>query len=155
MGGRRLALAFLVGAVAALGAALSRTSAAPATPLPYVYIPVPDKIARFRWGNEVCVGTLDARGNFHVQEKLPVSELNVPLRKRVKGPIISFPEPQRVYEFRSGRLILGTMMPDGEFIPEAGSKVIKIEDYRYLQDPGIWNLPGYFKKKSADNDGKK
>ena len=32
-------------------------------------------------------------------------------------------------------------MPDGEFVPEPGSKIIRFEEYQPGQDPGcIWNL---------------
>ena len=51
-------------------------------------------------------------------------------------------DPEWVYEYRSGRLIWGTLQPSGNFVPEIGSKVTDFKDY----DPNgrwrIYNLPG-------------
>lgn len=54
-------------------------------------------------------------------------------------------KPTKVYEFRSGMLIPGTMRAGGKFIPEEGAKVIRFADYKYsLSSTPIWNLPGGF-----------
>jgi hypothetical protein len=153
----RRSLIFLIATVTVVGANLPPLPAAPAPPIEYVFVPVADMPANFDWGGtEIHVGTIDARGNFHLRKK--VSKLEVWKARHfdyAEGTgSYKFPEPVRVYEFRSGRLILGTMRPDGEFIPEAGSTVRKLEDYKYGQDYVIWNLPGYFKKKDAPEGGK-
>ena len=36
-------------------------------------------------------------------------------------------------------------MPNGDFVPEIGSKVTRFADFKYSPEaPRIWNLPGYF-----------
>jgi hypothetical protein len=50
-----------------------------------------------------------------------------------------------VYEFRSGKLIPGTIQAWGKFLPEEGGEIIRCSDYRYRPfAPQIWNLPGRF-----------
>jgi hypothetical protein len=50
----------------------------------------------------------------------------------VSGPtaILSYLEQVQVYKFRSGRLIPGTMMPDGEFVPAARGAIIRFEEHK-------------------------
>jgi hypothetical protein len=157
---RLYAAALILAAVPTKGTADPPPAAAYPPPGTYVYVPRSQREACFQWGEEVHIGTIDARGGFHLRQKVPRAEAFPPLGHgpRIPAPPLAFPRPAKVYEFHSGRLILGTMMPDGEFIPEAGSTVIKIEDYKYGQMPLIWNLPGYFKKvdpADAGKDGKK
>jgi hypothetical protein len=118
--------------------------AAPAPPSS-IYVPFPDRPASFQWGGIIHSGVIDARGTFRVREKTPVDKLP---RQQINGPpglpVLIFSKPAKVYEFRSGRLVLGVMMPDGEFIPEVGSIVIRIDDYHEGKDPMIWNVPGFF-----------
>ncbi|HEY1381903.1 MAG TPA: hypothetical protein VGF55_34200 [Gemmataceae bacterium] len=138
----------MVVSVAVACALLHPASAAHAPPIEYVFFPVDGMPINIEWAGVIHVGTLDARGSFHVREKLDRMQTGGPFSgDRVKGAVISFPQPARVYEYRSGRLILGTMMPGSEFIPEAGSKIMRFEDYRYGEDGWIWNLPGYFIRK--------
>ena len=87
------------------------------------------------------------RGNFRITDKVPKAQTARKFDDRTETGIFVFPMPTRLYEYRSGRLILGTMMTDGEFVPEAGAKVIKFEDYKCGDDPWIWNLPGYFMRR--------
>jgi hypothetical protein len=122
--------------------------AAPAPIVEYVFFPEPDQPVCYVWGPWAHIGTMDARGTFHVREKMHALKLSAnTFSNDFRGPVTSFPEPVRVYEYRSGRLILGTMMPDGTFIPEVGSTVRAFDDYRYGREPAIWNLPGYFIRK--------
>src|ERR1700761_9136593 len=96
----------------------------------YLFIPLPDHSANIEWASIIHVGIIDARGGFHVKEKIPAIDAIRQPRNMVGG-FTSFSKATEVYEFRSGRLILGTMMPDGEFVPKVGSTVIKYEDYRH------------------------
>jgi internalin A len=58
-----------------------------------------------------------------------------------------------VYEYRSGRLVKGTLLENGTFVPELGGKVIDFKDYHYAKDaPRIYNLPGRFVKKGSTED---
>ena len=73
------------------------------------------------------------------------------------GPIINqFPDAQPCFELHSGRLFKGTMTTAGRFIPDAGSRVTKFEDYRYAPGtPPIWNLPGYFMRRDKLDERRK
>ncbi|HZU39191.1 MAG TPA: hypothetical protein VFA18_24915 [Gemmataceae bacterium] len=58
-----------------------------------------------------------------------------------------------VYEFRSGKLIPGTIDIVAHFVPTVGAKVIDFKHYHYGQDARrIYNLPGRFVKRTKDND---
>ena len=109
----------------------------------YEFVPDTDRKFAFYRNGFLMVGKLDARGNF-IQENRYGSD-SVP---EILGCTpVRCQESTKVYEFRSGRLIKGEMLPTGVFVPEGGSKVTSFSDYRY--GPGalpIWNLPGYFKK---------
>jgi hypothetical protein len=132
-------------AIAAVCAAIRVPTSSGQTPAKDDYEFVPDTDRRFAFYRNgfVMVGKLDARGNF-IQEKRYRSD-SVP---EILGCTpVRYEESTKVYEFRSGRLIKGGMLPTGVFVPEGGSKVTAFSDYRY--GPGampIWNLPGYFKR---------
>jgi hypothetical protein len=51
-------------------------------------------------------------------------------------------DTEEVYEYRSGRLIRGTLHMSGNFVPELGSTVLDFKDYDPLGDRRIYNLPG-------------
>jgi hypothetical protein len=112
----------------------------------YEFVPYTEghvAIVRDSW---LLIGKLDSKGNFEHQWKFPKSS---PLSGIPAARIINFRSDKLkvAYEFRSGMLIKGEIDENGSFVPEAGSKVIRFEDYKY--GPGslpIWNLPGYFKK---------
>jgi hypothetical protein len=58
-------------------------------------------------------------------------------------------DTEPVYEFRSGILIKGKLDGDHNFVPEIGSTIISIKDYRYSKDAlRIYNLPGTFVEKT-------
>jgi hypothetical protein len=141
----RLSLAFLIVIVAMAGAAAAPVAAAPLQRDEYVFVPVADMPANFDWGGRTSTSGRSTPAAPSMRERRP---------NRVKGNILAFPEPVKVYEFRSGRLILGTMRPGGEFVPEAGSTVRPFEDYQYGRDYVIWNLPGFFQKKAPPAGGK-
>jgi hypothetical protein len=119
----------------------------------YVFVPDTTRWVMIeRWvGKEprtvLLRGKLDAEGNFVQHAKYESIILSCP----PGCTLINSPgdSPKPVYEFRSGRLIKGQLMPDGNFVPDVGSTVIHFQDYRYSPDAiPIWNLPGYFKKKA-------
>jgi hypothetical protein len=127
--------------------------AAPAPPIPYIFVPCTDEIVAFQWDGWVHVGTLDSQGGFHVRDKLSkidaAKELGLKKSERLPCGVTAFSFPLKCYELHSGRLTLGTMMPDGKFIPTAGAKLVDFEDYQYDRDPKIWNLPGSFMRRDA------
>jgi hypothetical protein len=105
-------------------------------------------------------GQLDKAGNFIPQDTgtnylgfysgIPLNRVNTP-RPRGEGIVDN---TEVVYEFRSGYLILGKLNCAGDFIPAEGSRVIRFSDYRYSPDaPRIYNLPGRFVEKPADDGG--
>jgi hypothetical protein len=56
-------------------------------------------------------------------------------------------EKEDVYEYRSRRLIKGTLEKTGNFVPEVGSKVIDFKDFDPLAERRrIYNLPGVLRK---------
>lgn len=76
----------------------------------------------------------------HVPAGLPAfTYLNKPSR-----------DGEPVYEYRSGRLIKGVLWEDGTFVPEIGSQVIGLKEYRPGTGwPRIYNLPGRLVPKKA------
>jgi hypothetical protein len=90
---------------------------------------------------------VDATGDYEQVMKLktnaPASA--VPPSRLVNGSGVA---PFAAYEFRSGRLILGTMTEAGHFVPDADSKIMRFGDYKYGPKAiPIWNLPGRFMAK--------
>ena len=126
----------------------------PGKPEPW-HVRVIGKIAEF--------GHLDNHGEF-----IPDYGLPIVTRDGLVGSLNSKPDPtfprlyytlpydgawgrtqkvkEEVYEFRSGRLIKGTLHKTGNFVPEIGSKVIDFKDYDPLDRRRIYNLPGVLKK---------
>ena len=89
------------------------------------------------------IGYFDAPGNF------------VPREGAYHGPYSGSAEDVKaiaarkktVYEFRSRMLVKGKLDDQWNFVPEIGSEVIRFEDYRYMRDTPIYNLPGEFVEK--------
>lgn len=52
---------------------------------------------------------------------------------------------EKVYEYRSGRLLKGMLSDSGVFTPEVGSVVGDFRDYKPGRDARIYNLPGILK----------
>jgi hypothetical protein len=137
-----IGLACVVGLIWTIGHAKA-PSEGPVQDDRYIFVQDTNRTIGIYRGGFVLVGKFDARGNF-IQRLLYAREATPDLGD---ATIIRFTEPAKVYEFRSGRLIKGDMLPSGAFVPEVGSKVIPFEDY--IPGPKalpIWNLPGYFKK---------
>ena len=53
---------------------------------------------------------------------------------------------EEVYEYRSGRLIAGTLYDTGNFAPEIGSTILDFKDYNPESKRRIYNLPGVLRK---------
>jgi hypothetical protein len=140
-------LFFLTAAAYAVGAPSSRVPGATAPPIAYVFVPVPGMRAAYMWADwYVHIGTLDADGEFHEQEKLYFWNKKEFVGKDMPGEK-RYREATKVYEFRSGRLVFGTMMPDGKFVPDVRARALWLDEYRLEEDPPIWNGPGYFIRK--------
>ena len=70
-----------------------------------------------------------------------------------KYEVINGSAQKRIYEFRSGRLLLGEMDEEGNFIPTVGAKVTDFKDYIYSpQGPKGYNLPGKFVRKGEGKE---
>jgi hypothetical protein len=135
---------FIVAIIAGLNLPVYAQVPAP-PPGQYVFVSIPDRRVSYEWGGVVHIAVIGARGSFRVEKELSLLEA-LGSRRSPIGDVMGFPKPVKAYEYRSGRLILGTFT-NGEFVPEAGSTVKKFEDYKYGNEPWIWNLPGYFVRK--------
>lgn len=96
-------------------------------------------------GNQILIGQLDEHGEFHRATNIPPVRLNSPGGSGYDYQVMNLPrvKDERVYEFRSSRLIKGKLDEHGRFIPETGSSVIELSDYKITDDaPRIYNLPG-------------
>jgi len=123
---------------------LSSAGAAPVGTDDYVFV---EDLTRWVFvvrGSWYLSGSLDMNGSFLEEGE------RIPRGSPHSGPIHilnDFASPTKVYEFRSGRLIVGEIQLDGSFVPEAGSKVMMFKDFKYSPDRmPIWNLPGRFVK---------
>jgi hypothetical protein len=105
-------------------------------------------------GNVMEFGTLSSQGEFVPYKHLPViPRFNVPKHRSITDPdylkrpfVYNIPrdgkKTEPVYEYRSGRLIKGTLHAYGNFEPEVGSRVIRFKDYTLPYGLRIYNLPG-------------
>src|SRR5439155_21852312 len=110
--------------------------AAPAPPVKYIFIPHTNRQLMIEGRMLMQFGKVDAEGNFHLERTLPATAIS----SIAPDVGINCFQPVRVYEYRSRRLVPGTLVPDGKFIPDANPKVIMFEEYRY--GPGavrIWH----------------
>ncbi len=100
----------------------------------------------------IYIGHLDPSGNFGPDWNYPPSRL--PISGYPLYELINLPRglQEAVYEYRSGFLIKGLLLGNGDFMPEEGSKVISFKkDYRYsIEALRIYNLPGSFVKISPE-----
>lgn len=109
------------------------------------YVPDLSRHVLMHHGHKLMLGKLDAYGIFHVERVVRGGGFTGPM------PVFAYinvrPEGGgAVAEYRSGMLIYGTMSEEGHFVPDAGSRVTKFEDYvRSGSTIPIWNLPGYFR----------
>jgi hypothetical protein len=105
-------------------------------------------------GQEFRIGRLDKSGNFSPDERWPVFRTDamlsgIPQFRFINGPATA--PTEKVYEYRSGRLVIGSLDMAGNFTPQLGSKIISFEDHLAHYEPGksprIYNLPGTIVKK--------
>jgi hypothetical protein len=137
-----------------VGPSAKLVRAAPAPPVEYVFIAVPDQLICHQWKSRKPIGRIDAKGQFNIERQYSAEDDQG--GSGTAFVVIVHTGRERVYEFRSDRLILGTMMPDGEFIPEAGSTVIEFKDFKYeAGGTPIWNLPGYFLRRDKFDQRRK
>jgi hypothetical protein len=116
----------------------------------YEFVPDTDRFVGLYRGNRESIGKLDHKGNFIPDPRwVDIGEGSYFMHERINlhaGP---------AYEFRSGRLILGEIDKEHNFIPKLDSKVIDFEDFKFSETAiRIYNLPGKFVKKK-DKDSKK
>jgi hypothetical protein len=109
-------------------------------------------------GNVMEFGTLSSQGEFVPYKHLPViPRFNVPKHRSITDPdylkrpfVYNIPrdgkKTEPVYEYRSGRLIKGTLHAYGNFEPEVGSYVTRFKDYTPYDRRRIYNLPGVLVK---------
>lgn len=116
-----------------------------AAPPEYVFVPDTKPylmLCRHEWG---LVGKLDSAGNFDPEWRHPPGSV---VTSSPAAGLLNFGAGKPGYEFRSGRLIPGTLNKEGDFVPELGGKIIDFKEYRYSKDaPYIYNLPGRFELK--------
>jgi hypothetical protein len=109
-------------------------------------------------------GHLDAQGEFIPDYSLPIVSRNGILGAVRKDPTdlhrpwryytVPFDgawgrtevDKEEVYEFRSGRLIKGTLQKTGNFVPELGSTILDFKDYDPHSRRRIYNLPGVLRR---------
>ncbi len=109
-------------------------------------------------------GHLDAQGEFIPDYSLPIVSRDGLLGSPRKDPTdlhrpwryYTLPfdgawgrtevDKEEVYEYRSGRLIKGTLQKTGNFVPELGSTILDFKDYDPLGRRRIYNLPGVLRR---------
>jgi hypothetical protein len=102
-----------------------------------------DRRVGLQKGLDVYIGKLDRDGDFKFEL----------FHADIQNPSTGFPiyevinisncYPYKTYEFRSGKLISGSINSKLLFEPDIGGKIIRFEDYKYmLGSPKIWNFPG-------------
>jgi hypothetical protein len=127
-----------------------RLNPRPATAVPWV--------AHVR-DEQMELGHLNDQGNFVPDYGLPPFPLTMPAKpageKVTNKPALWYynlpvegADRERTYEYRSGRLLKGTLLKNGTFVPDLGSRVLDFKEYV----PGakslrIYNLPGRLEKK--------
>jgi hypothetical protein len=117
----------------------------------YELAPDTDRWVGLYQGNTLLIGKLDRKGDFLPEPKF----LDLRRGDRCSLPAFTMLNghgADRVYEFRSGRLILGQLDVEGSFVPRVGERVIRLEDYKpQVDNSPIYNLPGKLvPKKQAD-----
>jgi hypothetical protein len=101
----------------------------------YVFVPMPEREVAIWHGDYLLVGKLDSEGDFLQQKQIKLDgaysgryafdPINVPSRRT------DYAKPEPAYEYRSGRLIEGTIWFDNQFVPALRSK-------RLLKKPNFW-----------------
>jgi hypothetical protein len=111
------------------------------------------------WHEQMELGHLNDQGDFVPDYGLPPFPLTKQIEKAGdqlrKNPALWYynlpvegADREATYEYRSGRLLKGTLLKNGTFVPDLDSVVLDFKEYA----PGakalsIYNLPGRLKKK--------
>lgn len=112
-------------------------------------------------GNVMELGHLDDYGDFVPARHLRPFPLTMPLKNSAPPYGAGEPQPiyynlprggdsEEVFEYRSGRLISGTLLKSGRFVPIKGTRVIDLKDYGPIAGTiwlRIYNLPGALRQK--------
>ena len=122
-------------------------------PVEYKFVPNTERLVGISRNKSLLIGHLDADGEFHQTRRFDplggdgLEELGLIV---YSGPAyddlnLGSTTPQRVFEFRSGMLIPGTIRELGNFLPEEGGKIVSFKTYQYSKSAiPIWNLPGRY-----------
>ena len=109
-------------------------------------------------GDVAEYGMLTQYGDFFPEPGLPIMKRNcIPETVKFAGLMhktwrytytlpIDGQKAEEVYEYRSGRLIAGTLYDSGNFAPEIGSTILDFKDYNPESTRRIYNLPGVLRK---------
>jgi|GEM_PF-4190687 len=125
----------------------------------YEYVKDTNRYVALVRGERFSIGKLDASGNFDPDPRFHNLDIHGALSSCPPYKILN-PRKERVYEYRSGRLIIGDLDEKGDFVPEVNSKIIEFKDYHYAEGVlRIYNLPGYYlkqgeSKKSGESKGR-
>jgi hypothetical protein len=103
-------------------------------------------------GTRKFLGHFDRAGNFNAEDSIGFSVDAPPGIGQAKDArIANLPANgirEQVFEYRSGRLVKGTLEKNGGFVPERGSEVISFQQYIPIRcNLRIYNLPGKFVEK--------
>lgn len=110
-------------------------------------------------GRTLELGRLNDAGDFLPEYDLPPIRLAQPWadsRRLLPGErqllyynLPKSEDKEPIYEYRSGRLLQGTLLKNGTFVPDADSKVLDFGDYKPADPKArrIYNLPGELVKK--------
>jgi hypothetical protein len=125
----------------------------------YEFVPSTAKTAErydFYYGDYQVVGYINEKGGIFLDlsitpffwgEKNGMRAAHNPSHTQLTD---RFKVGQRVYEFRSRRLVPGTLDKELNFVPDLDGKIIRFEDYHYdPKGPQIYNLPGRFVPRST------
>ena len=136
--------------------AISASAATGKQQVEYKFVPNTERLVGIYRRDSLLIGQLDSEGEFHQTRRfdpLPIlgsDELDVLKIIVYSGPAYErlnqgTETPMRVYEFRSGMLIPGTIRERGNFVPEEGGKIVSFKTYQYSKSAiPIWNLPGRY-----------
>src|SRR5229473_3577874 len=98
----------------------------------YEYVEDRSRAVAVHFGETLIMGKIDRAGNFVPNPGQRALKMGMP-GSGAPPLIINYRRPgiERVFEYRSGRLIKGELDREGNFVPELGSKVISFKDYHY------------------------
>lgn len=108
----------------------------------HVYIEDVNRIVGIMSRDTTIHGNLDSAGTFTSKYTLEDGFYSGPLLILLNSGKLT---PQKACEYRSGRLVPGTIKHGGIYISELSGKIISFASFRYSPTgPRIWNLPGEY-----------